>query len=324
LACRCSHLGVLSQRDIDKTDYIALVKIKDILPATVESPRYYDSKSYFKIVVEEIKHYKGSHLSEIIVAGGHEKFGTSTSCDLGMMEGSEWIIFAQNDKDRPIVYPCWRTTYYKNADGLRDWQFGRGFQELAFLDTFFKLKKEESLITNGTNKIFFPNGKLEKVEYFRQGKLDGLVEYYYPSGVMFGRIGYKNGVLHGKSLWYYPDGSLQNEEKFLKGIKIDTAIYYTFSAAGNVPHMVSIFNKKGERLRFQEYGGNYQERFLSFEIVYEPENKKETRIYYHSNRQVSSISHEIKGIRHGEAIEYDEKGKIKRIIKYDVEGKVIK
>ncbi|MHA4875500.1 hypothetical protein, partial [Enterococcus faecium] len=52
-ACSCGFLGELSKTDIDKTDYIALVRIKEILPAKVDSPQYYDANSYFKIIVEE-------------------------------------------------------------------------------------------------------------------------------------------------------------------------------------------------------------------------------------------------------------------------------
>lgn len=61
LACSCGFLGELSKIDIDKTDYIALVRIKEILPTKVDSPIYYDANSYFKIVVEEISHYKGQN-----------------------------------------------------------------------------------------------------------------------------------------------------------------------------------------------------------------------------------------------------------------------
>jgi len=68
-ACSCSFLGELSKTDIDKTDYIALVRIKEILPVKVDSPKYFDANSYFKIIVEEISHYKGNHFTEIIVSG---------------------------------------------------------------------------------------------------------------------------------------------------------------------------------------------------------------------------------------------------------------
>src|SRR5690606_25492835 len=90
-ACSCAILGGLSKTDIDKTDYIALVRIKEILPIKVEAPKYYDTNSYIKIVVEEISHYKGGHFTEIIVASGHHKFNTWTSCDFGMSEKEEWI-----------------------------------------------------------------------------------------------------------------------------------------------------------------------------------------------------------------------------------------
>jgi antitoxin component YwqK of YwqJK toxin-antitoxin module len=324
LACSCGFLGALTKTDIDKTDYIALVKIKEILPAKVDSPRYYDSKSYFKIVVEEISHYKGSHFTEIIVAGGHPKFKTWTSCDFGMNEKEEWVIFAQYDKGKPFIYPCWRTSLYRQADGLRDWQYQRGIKEIAFLDSFFQKEPQPTITKKGEVKYYFSNGNMEKVEHYKNGKLHGEIKYFFPDGKLYGKGFYHKGLLDKTFNWYYHDGAIENRTTYNKGLKVDTSIYYIKTANGYHPFFVSVFNQKGEIVLFQEYGGDWKKRYLWTETLYEPKAQKEKITYYFESGKVRSVQYRLKRKDFGDYIEFDEQGKIVRQWKYDENGKVIK
>ena len=322
-ACRCSFIGELSKSDIDKTDYIALVRIKEILPVKVDSPKYYDPNSFFKIVVDEISHYKGSHFTEIIVTGGHPKFNTWTSCDFGMNEKEEWIIFAQYEKGIPFVYPCWRTTQYRKADGFRDWQYQRGLKESLFLDSFFH-KEFPDINRKGEVKYYFPNGKLEKVEHYKKGKLHGQIEYFYPDGKIYGKGSYYKGLLDKPFNWYYNDGAIENRTTYNKGLKVDTSIYYIKTANGYHPFFVSVYNKKGEIVLFQEYGGDWKKRYLWQETVYEPIALKEKITFYFESGKVRSVQYRLNRKDFGNYIEYDEQGTIIRQWKYDENGKLIK
>lgn len=323
-ACRCDFLGELSKTDIEKTNYIALVRIKEILPAKVDSPKYYDAEIYFKIVVEEVSHYKGNHFTEIIIAGGHPKFNTWTSCDFGMNEKEEWMIFAQYDKGKPIVYPCWRTTKYRQADGFRDWQYQRGLKEVSFLDSFFKKISPTNIARNGEVKYYFPNGNIEKVEHYRNGKMHGEIKYYFPDRKLYGKGFYHKGLLDRTFNWYYHDGAIEKKTTYNKGLKVDTSIYYIRTANGYHPFFVSVYDKKGEIVLFQEYGGDWKKRYLRKETVYEPEAQKEKITFYFVNGKVNSVQYRLNGKDFGDYIEFDEQGKIVRQWKYDENGKVIK
>jgi antitoxin component YwqK of YwqJK toxin-antitoxin module len=322
-ACSCSFLNELSKTDIDKTDYIALVKIKEILPVKVDSPKYNGLNNYFKIVVEEISHYKGSHFTEIIVTGGHSKFNTWTSCDFDMNEQEEWIIFAQYDKGKPFVYPCWRTTQYRKADGFRDWQYQRGLKEVLFLDRFF-YKESSDIKRKGEVKYYFPNGNLEKVEHYKKGKLHGQIEYFFPDSKLYGKGFYHKGLLHKTFNWYYQDGAIEKRTTYNKGLKIDTSIYYIKTVDGYHPYFVSVYNKKGEIILFKEYGGVWKKRYLRKETIYEPKANKEKITFYFENGNVSSIQYRLNKKDFGDYIEFDEQGKIIRQWRYDENGKVIK
>lgn len=322
-ACSCDYLGELSKPDIDKTEYIALVRIKKILPVTIDSPKYYLSNDYFKIEVEEITHYKGNHFTEIIVAGGHPKFNTWTSCDFGMNEKEEWIIFAQQDKGKPVVYPCWRTKQYRQADGVRDWQYQSGLKEVSFLDSFFH-KKPTNIKRKGEVRHYFPNGMLEKTEYFKNGKLDGKIEYFFPDGKLFGKGVYYKGFLDKTFIWYYPDGAIEKKTTYNKGIKIDTSVYYIKYANGYLPFSITVYNKMGKVVLFQEYARNRKERYLWTETIYEPALHKEKIIFYYKSGKIRSVQYRLNNKDYSDYIEYDEQGKIIRQWKYDENGKAIK
>lgn len=323
-ACDCVNLRKLSKTDIDKTDYIALVRIKEILSVKVDSPKYFDANSYFKIVVEEISHYKGSHFTEIIVAGGHPKFNTWTSCDFGINEQEEWIIFAQYNKGIPFVYPCWRTTQYRQGDGHRDWQYQRGVKEVSFLDSFFQKISHPSITKKGEVKYYFPNGNIEKVEHYKNGKMHGEIKYFYPDGKVNGKGFYKKGLLDKQFNWYYHDGGIEKSTVYNKGLKVDTSIYYTKTANGYHPFYVSVYNKKGELILFQEYGGNWNKRFLWTETVYDPNTKKEKITFFFESGEVRSVQYRLNRKNFGDYIEFDEQGNIIRQWKYDENEKAIK
>ena len=323
LACSCAPLGELSKTDIDKTDYIALVRIKEILPAKVDSPKFYNENNYFKIVIEEISHFKGSHFTEIIVAGGHPKFNTWTSCDFGMNEKEEWIIFAQYDKGKPFVYPCWRTKQYRQADGFRDWQYQRGLKEISFLDSFFH-RESPDINRKGEVKFYYPNGNLEKVEHYKKGELHGQIEYFFPDGKLYGKGFYYKGFLDKTFNWYYHDGAIENRTTYNRGLKVDTSIYYIKYANSYHPFFVTVYNNVGEVSLFQEYGGDWEKRYLWTETIYDPKTHKEKIIFYFEGGQIRSVQYRLNKKDFGEYVEYDEEGKITRQWKYDENGKVIK
>jgi antitoxin component YwqK of YwqJK toxin-antitoxin module len=322
LACDCIILSELSKNDIDKTDYIALVRIKEILPVKVDSPRY-TTNSYFKIVVEEITHYKGNHFAELIVDGGNAKFNSSTSCDFGMNEKEEWMIFAQYDKGKPLVYSCSRTQKYRQLNGFRDWQYQRGLKETVFLDSFFH-KEPPDINRRGEVKYYFPNGNLEKIEHCKKGKLHGKIEYFFPDGKLYGKGYYNKGLLDKDFIWYYPDGAVEDRSTYNKGLKIDSSIYYIKYAYGYHPYFVSVYNKLGEVILFQEYGGNWNKRYLYSETIYNPKDHKEKIVYYFEGGQIMSVQYRLNKKDFGDYIEYNEQGKIIRQWKYDENGKVIK
>lgn len=320
LSCDCLGLGELSKNDIDKADYIALVKIKEILSLKADSTFPFKQENFFKAIIEESSLYKGTHVAEIIVAGGNFKFQTWTSCDFGMNENEEWVIFGRYIKGKVFIYPCGRTIKYRQVDGFRDWQTQFGIRELNFLDEYFKKSGSSNQRKNGELKYFFPNGNIEKIEHYKRGKLQGDIEYYFPDGKLYGKGNYHKSKLDKIFTWYFRSGNIEQVTTYSNGIKIDTSVYYT-QIKGHYPIVIYVYNKKGELLLFQEFTA--LEHYLRNETIYDIENKKEKIIFYYPNGKIQTIGYRINKKDWGEYIEYDELGNIIRKWKYDENGKVI-
>jgi len=68
-------------------------------------------------------------------------------------------------------------------------------------------------ILNGPSKFWYPNGKLESVEPYEDGKINGVIVRYYSSGQIKARIAMSNGLRGGASGEYFWD----KNGKLIKG-----------------------------------------------------------------------------------------------------------
>jgi hypothetical protein len=147
---------------------------------------------------------------------------------------------------------------------------------------------------------------------------------FFPDGKLYGKGCYYQGLLDKTFNWYYHDGAIEKRTTYNKGLKVDTSIYYIKYAKGYHPFFVTVYNKLGEVILFQEYGGDWKKRYLWTETIYDPEAHKEKIIFYFEGGQIRSIQYRLNKKDFGEYVEYDEQGKVTRQWKYDENGKVIK
>jgi hypothetical protein len=86
-ACKCGLPYTTTIENIQKANYVSLVRVKNILSTgNLES---------HKIIIEEINLYKGNSITEIIVSGGNKRIDPTfrTSCDMGIDINEEWLIY---------------------------------------------------------------------------------------------------------------------------------------------------------------------------------------------------------------------------------------
>lgn len=107
-ACKCAMRGDFSLAEVEEYDYIALVKIGKTtqMDTTGEIRR---KPFYFIAEIEEIANYKGTPLNQLKIIGGKKEFGYWSSCDFGIDEGEEWLIFRKSEEEGIFIWPCGRT-----------------------------------------------------------------------------------------------------------------------------------------------------------------------------------------------------------------------
>ena len=104
LACSCGP-SILTV-NYASADFVAYIKVKNIIP---NQP---DSKHYYKIQIEPIAVFKGKLTKELYVYGSLD--GSNwTSCDLKISQDTKWIVYARpNAQSQLAVYMCngsWQT-----------------------------------------------------------------------------------------------------------------------------------------------------------------------------------------------------------------------
>ena len=214
-ACKCD-IRPLTKQDFDKYDYIALVKVKTFEPFSI--PTHFDSwhLGYLvqtaKFTVEYLENYKGNMPMEFIM-----KYYNS-SCDPGIRDGEEWMIFAIENKGYPTITACTHSQRYSNKKGNID-SFCNDIN-LTFLRKEFKTipPNHEGLVEQ-----FYPNKQSKSIENYKNGLMNGKRIFWYANGKVRGQEIFKDGKRDGICKWWFEDGNQACEVKYRDGILVDTA-----------------------------------------------------------------------------------------------------
>ena len=83
-----------------------------------------------------------------------------------------------------------------------------------FIRSYFKGSKKKQFegrytsenVRHGEWKAYHSNGKMRALEQYKNGKYNGVSQYFYSSGIKGDVVTYKNGVLDGKRAVFYKNG----------------------------------------------------------------------------------------------------------------------
>ena len=331
MACSCSNYGSLKVEELKDYKSIALVKVVEISEQYKPTDKEYYA---YKIKVKTIEHYKGDTLIEIIVDGGHRKFNTWTSCDLGIQEGDEWLFLTRSyENNQHEVSYCDRNVRYRSAEGVRNWKYQKDSWALKLLDSVYL--KPKIIQKDGQHISYYPNEKKEVEEFFKNGEREGIRKIWYPNGKIWAEEFYEKGKLHGVAKWYNEEGAIETLAKYQGGLKIDTTCHFRKDPDDGKykPEYLTIFDTQGRSLVFKNYKFPIKELWfkdstpyhLRHEDIYDWEKSTRTYTYFHENGakyssgQSNLINHHTIGITK----EWDKKGKLIKTWKYDENGKQI-
>ena len=121
-ACLCAEFRTLKE-NIALYPVIAHIRIEKTF-LTDDSAYVDGAKVFYKKVRHELKIielFKGSQIKTLIEYDGN------SSCEIGMKEGEEWILFAELDttSNSYFVAACNPSRHFTNARGNKSWKLQR-------------------------------------------------------------------------------------------------------------------------------------------------------------------------------------------------------
>lgn len=335
LACMCINdfQRIKTLEDLKTYEFVALVKItSETVNPPSDTTSFRDARLGFKI----IEKFKGKDIVEMI------ERDVQSSCDMGIEVGDEWVLFATTYKEKILVSACNRNVRYRDKDGVRDWHFKRGMEEVEDLRTLYGSTRKQH--RDGLDQQYYPDGKIEVEQPYRDGLRNGIRTVYHRNGNVWGKQLFVNDSLQGKSEWFYSSGQLYDQKFYLKGILInmsrvyhDTTItdrrkqllikdFYNTEDSLRKTYsriqvwMEALYDYNGKIILSREYSrwGKIQN-----EYVYHAEEKNYTSIHYHDNGQVKVVQHHKDSKDIGHYQEYDKEGNPTKSWDYDANGRQI-
>lgn len=336
IACSCltDFKRIKSMDDLKTYEFVALVKVtsETVNPFT-DTTRFRTAKLGFKI----IEKFKGKDIRELT------EFDIQSSCEMGIEVGDDWLLFAMVRDGQVSVAACGRNVRYRDKDGVRDWHFKRGIEELEDLR---KLDgRDEKRKRDGIDRQHYPDGKLEVETTYYDGLRNGLRTVYHRNGKIWGKQMFVNDSLQGKSEWFFPSGQLYDQKFYRKGILINMSrVYHDTTVTERMKKFLirdfyqtedslrktysriqvwleALYDYNGQIISSRQYSrwGKIEQEYL-----YHHEDSTYTSVFYHPNGQVHAINHfkdRAKAIGHYQ--EYDPEGNATRSWDYDANGKQI-
>lgn len=221
-ACEC----IFNNEDYNDSEFIALVEVKSVYGIQIPE----EGIPYHSIDFETIELFKGdSELAHLYVDGGNrKKFEQFTSCDIGINEGEEWLVFAKNIEGQLTIKECSLDTkiYPKKYDpNYGIWDYAPNHY-LGVDKELRKVRKHFKSRATGERKMYYKNGQLKQFENYRNGELNGTFISYYPNGNLQIEQNFINNELQGAAKIYSENGHLIFKGNYKDDKPIDTLWNY--------------------------------------------------------------------------------------------------
>lgn len=336
IACVCmrGYERIKSADELTGYAFIALVKItSETVNPFSDSTQFRTAKLGFKV----IEKFKGKDIRELV------EYDIQSSCDMGIEAGDEWVLFATERDGKVSISACNRNVRYRDKNGVRDWHFKRGIEELEDLRKLYD--RPEKRKRDGIDRQYYPDGKPEVETTYYDGLKNGIRTVYHRNGKIWGKQMFVNDSLQGKSEWFFPSGQLDSQKFYRKGFLINMSrVYYDTTVTERMKKfLVRDFYITEDSLRktysriqvwleaLYDYNGQIVSSrqysrwgVIEQEYVYHHEDNTYTSIFYHPNGQVSSIAHFKKYTKpYGRSQAYDKDGNPTTGKDYDANGKEI-
>jgi antitoxin component YwqK of YwqJK toxin-antitoxin module len=215
MGCECSFKKDFKDTsELKQYDFIALVKIVKAAGPDPKYP-YSGARADGNIQMEVKELFKGQSVTTVFDPN------FNSNCALYLEPGEQWLFFGWIYKGRVDVGRCSYTVRYNDIAGVREWFRFDGIKQLALLRKLYG----HPVISNNTTKVFYPNGKIEIEQSFKNKELNGIRKIYYPDGKIYVEEQFKNGRRVGYRDVYDATGQLTNQVVYKGDFILQNILY---------------------------------------------------------------------------------------------------
>jgi len=151
------------------------------------------------------------------------------------------LSFAQSDSLTELQWKQYARAHYAaasvNHEALKqalDNEYSYVVDSLAMLDIFSPLVYKgfplragmERFVLNGTQKYFFPSGKVCAEINYKNNKLHGYAIMYYSNGSVYKISSYQNGRFDGRQITYYQGGIIYSSALYRNDFSLGDTLFY--------------------------------------------------------------------------------------------------
>ncbi len=213
--CSCvPNMPFKSKEDLKNYNYVALVTITELAPYDTMH-KAFQLRTSGKISTDIVELFKGEPLKQFNDAS------YNTDCAFKLEVGERWLFLGNSKKGVVDIDVCGYSVKYSDANGLRDWLYFGGINELGVLRTIFG----HTEITNAVHIQLYPNKKTEVEQSFKNGQLNGVRKIYYPDGKIYIIEKFKNGQRIGFRNYYGASGQLRKHVTYKNGLIAEAVDY---------------------------------------------------------------------------------------------------
>ena len=178
-------------------------------------------------------------------------------------------------------------------------------------------EKGSSREKDGTQKRYYPNGKIDMERTFKNEKLDGVAKDYFESGQLKSEVNYKDGEQEGLTKTYYENGQLNTEENFKDGQSDGLVKVYSQGGQLRVEKTFQRGELEGLAKDYYENGN------LRSEVFFKKGKKDGVQKWYRLDGKLEGENSYKNDVLDGPTREYDENGQLKGENIYK-DGKIVK
>jgi hypothetical protein len=318
-ACSCLFPPAFKNKeDLKEYTFIALVSIKQTAPLD-SANRYMHLRLNGDIKISILEQFKGPAI-DIVFDSSY-----NNDCNLNVETGEQWLFFGYTQNGKTYISRCSYTVRYKTVNGFREWNYFTGIEQLDVLRRIYEHKAFSTI----SDKVFYPDGKIEIKQKITDGKLNGKRSIFYPNGNIFIAEDFKKGVRAGYRRIYDTSGHMLQSTKYERGIKKEVINYQ--DTAENVWYIkYQIKNHNEPLFGEKEHDSAYFVKLLDSLRSLKHWDKEIRSSYIYSNDGLSYkyLSYGYKGNLEGEGYQdwktkinerrnYYKSGKLQTYIRYD-------